>query len=268
MSIPFEIKRAGESLPPTGLGLRYIAAQNGYFLERKNDMYHSVSRVDHCGAGLVPHRASLELKTPPIPDELARPMVEFFRWAFEFHGGEAALVLLYDPANREYHWHCPEQRVELYESWGGAWYPRGDIEYTDPLEIPSGLVVFGDAHSHGDLGAYASAVDKEDELHKDGLHIVIGRVTDAQVDISIEFVMDRTRFRVGAEDMLPSIAATNRSTRKPETAKDAFPEEWRSCVEVIRSEYTPLPPYSGGTSSYGYGSSDRGGSYFKDEGGR
>ena len=68
------------------------------------------------------------------------------------------------------------QSVEHWESWSGKWFVSSNIEYTEPLDLPPEFVLFGDSHSHGELSAYASHTDKNDELYKDGLHIVAGHV--------------------------------------------------------------------------------------------
>jgi hypothetical protein len=91
--------------------------------------------------------------------------------------------------------------VRLHETWSGKWYPSTDIEFEEPASLPPGFVVLGDAHSHAEMYAYASHMDKEEEIYRDGLHIVVGRVNRPEVDLHVDFVMDRRRFHFAPEDV-------------------------------------------------------------------
>lgn len=228
MDIEIVLKRADRPLPSLGIGgLRYVVAENGIFLERRTELYSTTCRVDRCVAGLDDHREGCRLDAPSLPPNALEEMVGFFRWAFERHGGEAALILLYDPEKRVFSWHCPWQRVELWESWSGKWYASSRIEYTDPHVLPPGHVVFGDAHSHADQPAYASGVDRDDELFKDGLHIIAGRVHRDEPEFHVDFVMDGQRFSVDPDVVLPETSCPS---------ADAVPDEWKRKVLV---DYRP-----------------------------
>lgn len=242
------IKRNGEQLPELAPNsMRYVIAENGMFLERRTAHFTTSCRVEHCGAGLQPHTNRCELHAPPIPAELARQMVAYFRYGYTLHGGEAALVLLYAPLEERYSWYCPRQTVEMWESWSGKWYGSPDIHYVDPLEIPAGMIAFGDAHSHANMPAYASAVDQKDEEHKDGLHIVVGNLHKHEVDLYADFVMDGQRFEVAPPDVFAIAGAAEVS----QPATDAFPQEWRDCIEIIHKPYTPPSWYGGGSGGAG-----------------
>src|SRR5207249_5482854 len=58
--------------------------------------------------------------------------------------------------------------------WGDTW-PIG-VEYDAPTDLPSNLAIIGDIHCHVDGGAYASYTDKDDEVHRPGLHVVVGQI--------------------------------------------------------------------------------------------
>ena len=241
MQIEVLVKRPGVALPPLAAGqLRYVAAENGVFLERQTKHYRTSCQVDPPLAGLAVQDTYCELSFQQLPPQLIAEMLGFFRWAYEKHGGEAALVLLYHEEQDEYSWACPRQTVELWQNWWGYWYPAGTIEYEDPTELPPGCVAFGDAHSHADLGAHPSAMDEEDEQYKDGLHMIVGRLHMDDVDFHISFVMDGTRFRVAPELILGSAV--------PDLEVD-FPPEWTQQVIVERRAYdqhAPQPAKSSG----------------------
>ena len=42
-----------------------------------------------------------------------------------------------------------------------------DVRYQLPARLPPHHLLIGDIHCHGDVGAYASATDQVDELHRD-----------------------------------------------------------------------------------------------------
>jgi PRTRC genetic system protein A len=194
------IVKHGEELAPLGEGgARCVVASNGIFLERRTRIFTTCSRVTRLPMDLASHSEACVLHVPPIPAEHARAMLGFFRAAFDLHGGEAALILLYDPARRHYRWHCPAQTVELRQNRWGEWRATLEVEFEDPFELPSGYVVFGDAHSHADHSAYASLTDQHEERYKDGIHIVAGRVHRAVPDLHIDFVMDGRRFAFAPE---------------------------------------------------------------------
>lgn len=229
MLVDIIIKQPETELPPLEEGqMRYVVAQNGIFLERRTTLYSTSSSVGESIAGLVPHERRCSLSTPKVSEEMARQLLSFFRWCYELHGGEAALLLLYDTQRRELQWYCPEQRVEVEETWWGGTRSIYEIQYEGPEELPANTIVLADAHSHGHLSAYPSAVDVEDERYKDGLHIVVGYVNREDVDVYVDFVMDGNRFTVEPDFVLSAVG---------DAWKEDFPKAWKDRVEVVRKPY-------------------------------
>lgn len=229
MHIDMVLKKSGSSLPPLEPGgIRYVVAENGVFLERRTGLFTTSCRVDDWAAGLAEHGEECELCCPPIPGHMVAQMLGFFRWAYELHGGEAVLLLLYDSSRRRFSWRCPPQEVHAWESRNRTWHTSSDISYTVPTAVPPGFVVFGDAHSHGRLAAYASHVDKLDEHHKDGLHIIAGYVDYGRPDFHIDFVMDTQRFALAPE----VVFAETRVRPSPHV-----PQRWKKQVRIVRERY-------------------------------
>lgn len=196
MSFDVLVKHPGAELPELAPGqVRYVVAGDGLYLERRTAMFATCTRVPGPVAGLAAHGEHCRLSCGRLPRLMTRAMLGFFRAAYLLHGGEAALVLLYDPARRTFRWHCPKQTVEVYTGYGGRTRAYDSIKYDVPLVVPEGYVVFGDAHSHGSLSAIPSGTDKEDESHKDGLHLIVGRLDrPGKFDYHADFVMDGRRF--------------------------------------------------------------------------
>ncbi|HVS35721.1 MAG TPA: Mov34/MPN/PAD-1 family protein [Gemmataceae bacterium] len=226
MTPDVHVKRAGLALPELPLGgLRYVLARDGLYLERRTDLYRTSTRIEGPLVGLVPHESRCELGCARVPRILSRVMLAFFEFAYRLHEGEAALVLLYHPQRRLFRWHCPEQTVEVYSSYGRL-YAYDAIAFNLPLELPAGYILLGDVHSHGDLGPHPSGIDERDEAHSDGLHIIVGRIgRRGPPEYHVDFVMDRRRFHLAPEEVFED--ATCRALPRP-------PESWIKRIHMKR----------------------------------
>src|SRR5207247_9057071 len=60
-------------------------------------------------------------------------------------------------------------------------------------------MLVGDIHSHVDGAAYASFTDRDDEAHRPGLHIVVGRISEEPPEFYVAVVVDGTRFRLESQ---------------------------------------------------------------------
>ena len=184
-------------------GLRYIVARDGNYLERRNGVVHSSVRVESQIPVLDQHAEFCRLACPPIPRVMLREMLGFFRAAYEKHGGEAALVLLYHPEGRRYRWWCPPQRVAMHWCWNR--YEAGDsVQFDPPLELPEGYIHFGDAHSHHG-SPVPSFIDRDDEQYQDGLHLIVGNITKLQQTWHIDFCIDGQRFTLQPPLLIESL---------------------------------------------------------------
>lgn len=192
MKIDICLKHEEAELPELPIGEhRYVLASNGAYLERRTPMFTTSARVKGDVPGLAEHYQYCLLACGKINRAMHGAMLAFFAHAHRLHGGEAALILLYDVDRRRFRWFCPEQTVEMYQS-GGRWWACDTIRFEHPLDLPDGYVLFGDAHLHPG-SPYPSAVDAGDD--QDGLHIIVGRV-GAQTRYHVDFVMDGVRFAV------------------------------------------------------------------------
>lgn len=228
MNIDVLVKSPGAELPELGAGqVRYVVAADGAFLERRTPLYSTCVRVPGPLASLGSHDEHCRLTCGRLPRLMTRAMLAFFRAAYHLHGGEAALVLLYDPIRRAFRWHCPPQTVEVHQGFGGRLRASDSVEYEMPLNLPEGCVVFGDAHSHGELPAVPSGTDKHDESHKDGLHLIVGRLDrPGGIDYHADFVMDGRRFTLGPSAVLEDPRCEPLSR---------VPAAWLRCIRIKRT---------------------------------
>ena len=67
---------------------------------------------------------------------------------------------------------------------------------------PRHHLLVGDIHSHADLDAYPSGQDRNDELYRDGVHVVVGRIDREPPQFHLEFAVDGQRFRLKFDSFL------------------------------------------------------------------
>jgi hypothetical protein len=187
-------------------------------------MFATCTRVDPADLGLETHYQYCRLNCGKINRVMHRAMLSFFRYAQELHGGEAALVLLYNPDRGQFRWHCPVQSVEMRWSFS-RWVTSDYIAFRNPQVLPEGYVHFGDAHLHVGATPHPSGTDIRDD--QDGLHIIVADIRRTP-DYHVDFVIDGKRFGVKPEDIFED----------PDCLPGPQPPRgWMKCVDVQR--YVP-----------------------------
>src|SRR5262249_30429614 len=78
--------------------------------------------------------------------------------------------------------------------WHGKPYPI-EVHYEVP-PLPVDWMLVGDIHSHVEGSAYTSITDEDDELHRPGLHIVVGRIHLEPPEFHLEVSVDGARFEI------------------------------------------------------------------------
>jgi hypothetical protein len=197
---------------------------SGLFLCRNHRFFTSSVPVDHWPAELASHAPFLRLRYPRLPQPMFERIIGFFAVIGETFGAEAAALLAWNEPERRVEVIVPKQRSFVSSGWSGRCYPLS-VEYEVP-PLPDGWIWIGDAHSHADEAAYASAQDEKDEHHRPGLHIVVGRICDEPPEFHIEATVDGTRFRI---KKLETVVEGYERRRIAEV-----PTEWINNVEVRR----------------------------------
>jgi hypothetical protein len=233
LGIPLYVKSEDDMAWPDDRSF-YLLTGSGLFLCRNHAFFKSCVPARQWPADLARHRRSLRLRFPPIPcAEMAR-IVGFFAHVAEFYGSEAAVLLAWDTVAERMTTLVPNQTAGVSEGWSGHRYPI-DVRYEPPLDLPTHMTIIGDVHSHVDAAAYASSTDKDDETHRAGLHVVVGRISREPPEFHCEIVVDGSRFEVD-----PSVVIEGYEGRD-----EAFPREW---LERVQLEVTS-PHYSYGSYS-------------------
>jgi hypothetical protein len=228
MSLPVVVKRPGVGEPASPL--YYMVAANGIFQVRRTRAYRAVTRVFTI-PGLLHASEQLECHFPRLPGELIEPVVAFFREVWRVHRAEAMVLLFYDGARGRFRVDAPAQSVTGWVRETGRLRPAHGVRYAE-LAPPAGFVVFGSIHSHGDLPAFASQADCEDELVRgDGLHVVYGGLEAARPSSSAAFVANGVRFELAPDAVLEPLRASG----------GAAPAEWLARVRPD-ARVEPLGP--------------------------
>jgi len=171
----------------------YLLSRDGLFLCRNHQFFRSSALTNAWPGELAAHKPSLRLSYPTIPQRLFEKVIGFFARIGSRHGAEAAALFIWNNETRAVEVIVPDQTSIVSSS--GKPYPI-EVHYEVP-PLPPHLLVIGDIHSHVDEPAYASYMDKQDEAHRPGLHIVVGRISEEPPEFHIEVTMDGARFKVG-----------------------------------------------------------------------
>jgi hypothetical protein len=204
----------------------YILASSGLYLCRNHPFFQSCVPARHWPMDLGPQESFFRPSYPHIPRRTFESIVGFFSEVGDRHGSEAIVLLAWDRRARRIRVVVPRQLATVRQTYGGDVYPIG-VEYTEP-SLPPHWAIIGDAHSHVDESAYASAIDRQDEAYRAGLHIVVGRLDREPPEILVEAVADGARFGLRWPEVIEGYAR-----RQPR-----FPKAWLARVEIeVRRSY-------------------------------
>ena len=206
--------------------LFYILSSNGLFLCRNHDWFKSCAPAKKGPGELEAQEPFAEVNFPTIPKALMEKAVGFFRRIEKEKHWEAALILVWNRASRKVELVCPDQKNS-----------SASVNYDIP-KLPQYMALIGDIHSHPGFSPTPSFTDKDDEINRPGLHIIVG-----YIDCSwkpIEFyccaVVDGQRFEIKNHDAV--------FEGYQNSDMDEVPQEWLDKVK-------PLYQSHGGGYQYG-----------------
>jgi hypothetical protein len=198
---PVYVKDRADMLWPEEDKIFYLLAANGLFRCRNHPFFRSSVPAPEGPSELLEQATFLEPRYPLISRHRFEHVVGFFARIALLHGSEAAVLLAWDRTAQRIRVIVPEQVATVSRNWWGDVFPIG-LHYEIPADLPRDWILLGDIHSHVNGAAYASATDREDETHRAGLHIVVGRLNREPPEIHIAAVVDGTRFRVRPDVVL------------------------------------------------------------------
>jgi hypothetical protein len=192
---PIHLKTCPD-MPSPDDPVHYLLAGNGLWLGRKHPLL---------GESCVPAPTwprELARQAPvfipgfdPIPGRLIEHAVGFMDIVGIKHGAEAIVLLVRDLIRNRYRIVVPQQEATIGLTHSLRAFPVG-VEYQTPAGLPPGCVEFGSLHSHVNELAYSSRTDEEDERHRPGLHLIVGRIDHEPPDFRATVVVDGYRFEL------------------------------------------------------------------------
>jgi hypothetical protein len=226
----FPVVLKSDGFTPPDAPTYFVVAGNGFFLERRTELYAASVPVDGGVPGLESHGARLELRLPrPLPRGLIEMALGYFRAVFQRWRGEAILILFYAPTDgrrpARYRFVAPPQRIHGRTEWG-RFRAKMRLDYGHCERPGEAWRKLGTIHSHGNFSARQSATDEHDERWETGLHITAGYVNTPAPEFEAAFVVGNTRFAVPATQILET----------PETARP-YPKAWMRQITVIEEEW-------------------------------
>jgi len=186
----------------------YLLTADGLFLCRNHEFFRSSVSSPRWPSELAWHDPMLVPRYPKLASRQIEEVVGFFSHVGQLYGSEAIVLLAWDSLSKELQIVVPEQLATVGQNrWGDTW-PIG-VEYDMPANLPSHVTILGDIHSHVDGAAYASHTDRDDETHRPGLHIVVGRLNREPPEFHIQAVVDGTRFNMSPERVMDGYSRRN-----------------------------------------------------------
>ena len=214
---PIHLKTDENWEQPEGERASYLLAGNGLYICRRHRFFTSCVKTDRWPSELPDHKSTLRLNYPILPAALLEKVAGFFSVIAERHNSEAAVIMAWDNQTNQIELIIPEQNT------GGG--PMS-VHYEIPDNIPPHQEIIGDIHSHVYFAAFSSATDTNDETHRPGLHIVIGKLGEEPPEFHVEAVVDGLRFSVKPEYAMEVDKYRARSTNTPKA--------WIKKVKIVK----------------------------------
>ena len=195
MITPIYLKTSPDMPWPEHESMFYLLTRNGLYVCRNHEFFRSSVPARKAPSELAPHEMHIRLGYPKLPRLVFERVVGFFSLVADRYSAEAAALIVHDRRSGTVEVVIPEQRATVgWSSWGRDYYPI-DVHYEVP-DLPAHLTLIGDIHCHVDGPAYASHTDVQDEVHRPGIHMVVGRINREPPELHVEVTVDGHRFRV------------------------------------------------------------------------
>jgi len=182
----------------------YIIAKEGVYLKKKLGVMESLAPVKNISI-LNSVTTMAKMHITKIPGKWIAKVMGFFKAVYEEYRSESIVLLFYNEETGKYKIIPPVQKV------AGA-----SCDYDKGITI-EGMTMIGTIHSHGNMSAFHSGVDDDDEEHFDGLHITLGDLDEEYPSISSSIVANGHRVMVDPDeyiDKLILMAETNEVDNK------------------------------------------------------
>ncbi len=183
----------------------YWLTRDGPFLCRNHAFFSSDVPARRPPRALAPHEPRCVLRYPKVRASTLEFIVGFFDRVYELHRSESVVLLLWDLERQRYRLHVPEQEATVWQSYSGKRSPI-DVRYTVPAPLPPRHLLVGDVHCHGNMAAFSSSTDRADEVYRDGVHGIVGRIDSEPPEFHLELAIDGYRFALRFDQIFEGYA--------------------------------------------------------------
>lgn len=208
---------------------------NKVFVRTENDLYNGWAPAQDYS--LVP-KPVFVWKKAKIPFDLWCQLVTFLRWTQAEHKEEAMATFFYN---------VPEDKwaVEVFPQKPAGMSVRQLEDHADykvlRAKYGNSWVQAGSIHHHCNTKAFQSGTDHADETNRDGVHITLGEMLDAELDTHVRVSFDGIMYQ---SDLAQWIEPPRWWHEAPKFFKDyidenvlfaladhaKFPDEWKTRI--------------------------------------
>lgn len=245
--IPLYLKTSPEMPRPTDSEY-YLLSKSGLFFCRNHRWFQSDIPTRKPPYWLAEHKSKLVLNYPKLRQTILEYIVGFFRKVYDLHGSESIVLMLWDMEKQRYRICVPKQEASVWENSYGS-RSAMDVTYEVPTQLPPKHIIAMSIHCHGDHGAYSSWTDESDELHRDGIHAVVGHIDRRQPSFHMALAVDGHRFDLDFDDVFQGYEKPRRD----------IPIQWMEQLKVKVKK--PQWSYSGGYKTTNQSYKNYGGNY-------
>jgi hypothetical protein len=199
----------------------YWMTRNGVFLCRNHPFFTSDVPSKRPIKALGAHEPHCVVRYPLVKASTLEHVVSFFARVHELHQSESVVLLMWDLDHQRYKILVPPQEATVWQSYSGRRSPE-DVRYAIPVPLPDRHLLVGDIHCHGNMAAFASLTDADDERYRDGIHAVVGRIDREPPEFHIELAIDGFRFSLKMDQIFEGY----RQRRK------YVPKKWLDQVKI------------------------------------
>ncbi|MHA2068938.1 MAG: Mov34/MPN/PAD-1 family protein [Candidatus Thorarchaeota archaeon] len=199
-----------------------MLAGNGLFMCRQHGMFKSCVAMKKWPGELENHEEFLVPNYPKVPRGELEKVVGWFDAMAKSENCEAGGYIIYDEKTKRTSIVIPDQVATQSRRWHGSGSHPVGLDYENLSPLPKGQTIIGTIHSHVYMQAFSSVTDTNDETHKTGFHIVVGKLDHEPPDFHVEAVVDEERFDLDMEDVVKGY----KKRRKD------YPQEWHEKIKV------------------------------------
>jgi hypothetical protein len=216
---------------PTTLAIQ----DNKIFIATENSLYQGWAPAE--GFSLVP-KPVFHWKKAKIPFDLWCQITTFLRWTQAEHKEEAMATFFYN---------VPEDKwaVEVFPQKPMGMSVRQLEDHADykvlRAKYGNGWVQAGSIHHHCNTKAFQSGTDHADETNRDGVHITLGEMLDAELDTHVRVSFDGLMYQSDLSEWIEPPAWWHEAPKFFKDyidenvlfalANDAkFPDEWKTRI--------------------------------------